>query len=149
MEELNLPSYSFKFREDAKKTQIFDQTRKKYYILTPEEWVRQNIIEYLVREKGCLRSHIAVEQSLKLNTMNKRADVIVYNNFMQPALLVECKAPEIKITQKAFDQIGRYNMVFKVPYLMVTNGLTHYCAQINFNLNQIDFLREIPHYEKY
>ncbi len=149
MEDLNLPSYSFQFREDTKKTQIFDQTRKKYYILTPEEWVRQNIIEYLVREKGCPRSHIAVEQSLTLNTLNKRADLIVYNNVLQPALIVECKAPEIKITQKAFDQIGRYNMVFKVPYLMVTNGLTHYCAQINFNDNQIDFLREIPHYEKY
>lgn len=149
MEDLNLPSYSFKFREDTKKTQIFDQTRKKYYILTPEEWVRQNIIEFLVREKGCPRSHIAVEHSLKLNTMNKRADVIVYNKIMQPALLVECKAPEIKITQKAFDQAGRYNMVFKVPYLMVTNGITHYCAQVNYSAAKIDFLQDIPHYETY
>lgn len=149
MVDLNLPEYSFKLREDTKKTQIFDQTRKKYYILTPEEWVRQNIIEFLVHEKNCLRSHIAVEKSLRLNTMNKRADVLVYNKKMQPALLVECKAPEVKITQKAFDQAGRYNMVFRVPFLLVTNGISHFCAHVDFKNKDINFLQDIPHYDTF
>ncbi len=146
MQELNLPTYQFKFKEEDKRTKIFDKTRKAYYVLTPEEWVRQNFIEYLIHEKDYPRGLIAIEKGLKLNNLPKRTDILVYSRNGEPILMVECKAPNIKITQSVFDQIGRYNIHFKLPFLIVTNGVEHYCAQINFKEKKFSFLSEVPHY---
>jgi type I site-specific restriction endonuclease len=148
MQKLNFPEYEFSIRNVAKKTQIFDQTRKRYYVLTPEEWVRQHLVEFLVHERNFPRSLLEIEKSLTLNKMQKRADLLVRDKSGNPILLAECKAPDVKVTQKTFDQAGRYNMVFRVPYLLITNGVQHFCAQIDFNRNSYKFLREIPSYEE-
>ena len=131
MEKLNLPQYSVRLKEEGGKQFIFDIVRKKYLVLTPEEWVRQNFIHFLINDKNYPAGLIAVEKGLKLNELQKRADVLVYKN-AQPMVLIECKAPGIKISREVFEQIARYNMVFKVPYLLVTNGMQHYCAKIDF-----------------
>lgn len=144
MQQLNLPAYSFKFKEQGARTQIFDAIRKKYVALTPEEWVRQNFLQYLVRDKNFPASLIAVEAGLKYNQMQKRTDVLVYDKQGNPHLMVECKAPEVKITQDAFDQIARYNMIFKVKYLVVTNGLNHFCCQMDYEANTYHYLELIP-----
>jgi len=143
MQQLNLPVYTFKTKEEKGKPYIFDEIRKKYLQLTPEEWVRQNFVKYLIQEKNFPASLIILEKGLKLNELSKRADVLIYRD-STPILLVECKAPEVKITQNTFDQIARYNLVFKVPYLIVTNGISHYCCTINFENNSFDFLTDIP-----
>ncbi|KAB1062690.1 type I restriction enzyme HsdR N-terminal domain-containing protein [Salibacter halophilus] len=148
MQKLNFPKYEFSIRSVAKKTQIFDQTRKRYYVLTPEEWVRQHLVEFLVHERNFPRSLLEIEKSLTLNKMHKRADLLVRDKSGNPILLAECKASDVKVTQKTFDQAGRYNMVFRVPYLLITNGVQHFCAQIDFNRNSYKFLREIPSYEE-
>ena len=147
MKTLNLPTYQFTIKEENKKTKIFDAIRKKFLVLTPEEWVRQHIVRFLVEEKGFPASLIAIEMGLKLNGLQKRADILVYSKSGQPILMVECKAPHIKIDQKVFDQIGRYNITFKLPYLLVTNGMEHFCAQIDFNSKDFSFLKDIPNYE--
>lgn len=148
MRSLNLPTYSFKIKSLDNKKYIFDSFRKKFLQLTPEEWVRQNFAQYLVHERSYPAGRIVLEKSLKYNKLNKRCDILVYNKEGEPVLLVECKAPEIKIVSSIFDQIAIYNVNFKVKYLIVTNGLNHYCAQVNFTKKSIDFLNEIPEYEK-
>lgn len=147
MKTLNLPAYTFTFREENKKTKIFDEIRKKFLVLTPEEWVRQNFIKYLIEEHQFPKGLIAVEKGLKLNGLQKRVDVLIYDRNGSPIMIIECKAPNIPVDQKVFDQIGRYNINFKVPYLIVTNGLKHYCAQIDFTNRQFSFLKSIPDYE--
>ncbi|MBA3971376.1 MAG: type I restriction enzyme HsdR N-terminal domain-containing protein [Bacteroidetes bacterium] len=144
MQALNLPPYQFKFKETEGRLQIFDSFRKKYVILTPEEWVRQNFLSYLTTEKQFPASLIAVEAGLKYNQLQKRADVLVYDKEGAPFLLVECKAPEVKITQDTFDQVARYNMIFKVKYLVVTNGLNHFCCEMNYTDNTYVYLKDIP-----
>ncbi len=148
MYKLNLPEYNFKIRKINQKLEIFDRFRKKYVTLTPEEWVRQNFIEYLIHEKNFPESLIIVEKSLTLNQMQKRADIVVYTNKGGPNLIVECKAPEVKITQKTFDQIARYNMTLQVDYLIVTNGIIHYCCCIDFINKTYSFLKNIPEYNE-
>jgi hypothetical protein len=143
MQELNLPFYNITIKEENGKQFIYDDIRKKYLSLTPEEWVRQNFIKYLISEKNVPASLIVIEKGLKLNELSKRADILIYKD-SSPILLVECKAPKVKITQDTFDQISRYNLIFKVPYLIVTNGLNHYCCKINFDKNNYTFLEEIP-----
>ncbi|WP_372773576.1 type I restriction enzyme HsdR N-terminal domain-containing protein [Mangrovibacterium sp.] len=142
--QLNLPTYSFRTKQVEGKIQIFDQIRKKYLVLTPEEWVRQNFIRYLIDEKGFPASLMVVEAGLKLNQNQFRADLVVYNKSRSPLMIVEFKAPEIKITQKTFDQIARYNLTFEVPYLIVSNGMNHYCCQVDFEKRNYRFLQEIP-----
>ena len=148
MQELNLPKYQFKLKKEGERTLIFDIIRKKYLVLTPEEWVRQNFIQYLVQEKKFPASLIAIEAGLKYNQLQKRLDVLVYNKEGKPYLMVECKAPEVKITQAAFDQIARYNMVFKVKYLVVTNGLNHFCCMMDYTNNTYSYLKEVPLFEQ-
>ncbi len=143
MQKLNLPDYDFKFKKQQGKTYIFDDFRKKYVVITPEEWVRQNLINFLVEKKNYPKSLIVVEKGLKINDLVKRADVLVYKN-SQPILLVECKSPSVKISQETFDQISRYNLAFKVPYLLVSNGLNHYCCKIDFTNQSFRFLSDIP-----
>ena len=147
MRKLNLPAYEFQYRLDDGKQFILDVFRKKYVLLTPEEEVRQRFARYLTDEMGYPASLMMTEFSLKLNEMTRRCDILVHKPAGHPAVLVECKAPEVKITQAVFDQAARYNLVFKVKYLMVTNGLKHYCCEINFETEKIDFLKEIPAYD--
>jgi len=147
MQELNLPSYSFKLKQDKDKIYVFDSIRKKYVLLTPEEWVRQHIIQFVIQEKKYPASLVAVEIGLKYNQLQKRADVLVYNSTGVPLLLIECKAPEVKITQEVFHQIALYNMTFKVAYLLVTNGLEHYCCVMDYANNTYQFLQDIPEYK--
>ena len=148
MQELNLPAYPIKIKEEGGKKLIFDFIRKKYLVLTPEEWVRQNFIQYLLQEKEYPASLIAIEKGLKLNELQKRADAVVYDNNGEAIVLIEFKAPKVKITEATFEQISRYNMVFKVPYLIVSNGLNHYCCKINFKENSFEFIKEIPQYNQ-
>ncbi|MFC2079837.1 type I restriction enzyme HsdR N-terminal domain-containing protein [Bacteroidota bacterium] len=148
MQKLNLPEYDFKLRADAGNTLIFDIFRAKYLVLTPEENVRQHFTRFLIEERGFPGAYIMTEYALSLNKMSKRCDVIVFNKNKEPVVLVECKSPEVKITQDVFDQVARYNVVFKVSYLLVTNGLKHYCCKVDFLTGKVDFLSDIPKFEE-
>jgi len=148
MYSLNLPDYPHKIKQENNKAYIFDFIRKKYLVLTPEEWVRQHFVHYLITLKKFPSSLIVIEKGLKLNEMQKRADVLVYNKNGNPLVLVECKAATVKITQETFNQIARYNMVFHVPYLIVTNGLQHYCCKIDFSNQSFAFLDDIPMFDE-
>ncbi len=147
MEKLNLPTYSFNIKLIEQRKYIFDFIRKKFVILTPEEWVRQNFLKYLVEEKKYPASLIFVEKEFKLNNLSKRSDAVVYNKTGNPILIVECKAASVKIDQKVFDQIARYNMKLNVDYLIVTNGLEHFCCKIDYKSKKYLFLKEVPEYE--
>jgi len=147
MEPLNLPAFQFKLKQTGLNRQIFDAIRKKYVALTPEEWVRQNFIQFLIQNKKFPASLIAVEAGLKINQLQKRLDVLVYNKQGIPHLMVECKAPHIKISQDTFDQIARYNMLFKVKYLVVTNGLQHFCCKMDYSENSYSYLETVPDFE--
>jgi len=144
MKSLNLPTYSFNIKLIEQRKYIFDFIRKKFVILTPEEWVRQNFLQYLVQEKNYPASLIAVEKELKLNSLSKRTDAVIYNRQGNPVLILEFKAPDVKIDQKVFDQIARYNLKLKVNYLIVSNGMEHYSCQLNYEENSYRFLKEIP-----
>lgn len=148
MQKLNFPTYSFRFKNSKNKVSIFDSIRKKFILLQPEEWVRQHCIEFLIREKNYPLSHINVEKELKINDLKKRYDIVVFNPDGSIHLLVECKAPKIKITQKTFDQIAQYNLVLNATYLMVTNGLNHYYCQMDFYEKKYSFLEDIPQYNE-
>jgi hypothetical protein len=146
MQELNFPSYAFRLKSSENKTLIFDIIRKKYVVLTPEEWVRQHVLRFLLEEKNYPASLIAVERQLKIHTRTKRTDIVVYNTQGTPEVLIECKAPSVKITQDAFDQIARYNLTANASYLMVTNGLSHFFCQIDAENETYVFLKDIPAY---
>ena len=148
MQILNLPPYDLKTRVENGKKYIFDPFRSKYLVLTPEENVRQHFARYLMEELSYPATLMMSEHSLTLNKMNKRCDLIVFDKSGAPLVLVECKAPEVKISQAVFDQVARYNQVFKVSYLMVSNGLKHYCCKIDFASGNIDFLNAMPGYEE-
>ena len=147
MQKLNLPDYDFKMRQNNGKTEIFDEVRKKYLVLTPEEWVRQNLIKFLINDREIPAGLISIERALKVNTMNKRTDIVIYNKKGEPVMIVECKAANIKIDQKVFEQIARYNMSLRVPVLMVSNGLKHYSCKIDYQKNQFSFIDNIPNFE--
>ena len=146
MQKLNLPSYNFKLKSNEKHTLIFDILRKKYFILTPEEWVRQHFVQYLIQEKKYPISLIALEKQLIINNLKKRTDIVVFNKFGNPDIIVECKAPKIKISQDTFDQIARYNLKLDAKYLIVTNGIEHYFCQMDFENESYVFLEGIPNY---
>lgn len=141
---LNLPKYDFKFKVDNDRTQIFDDIRKKYVVITPEEWVRQNFIQYLIQEKNYFKNLIAVEKKVVLNSLNKRFDILIHNKTGNPELIVECKAPKVKITQAVFNQAARYNFILRAKYLVVTNGLQHYACEVDFDKKEVTFLEEVP-----
>lgn len=146
MQKLNLPVYDFQYRDEVNGRHVLDIYRKKYVLLTPEEDVRQRFARYLVEEKGYPASLMMTEFSLKLNKMTRRCDILVHKPAGEPAVLVECKAPGVKISRETFDQAARYNMVFRVKYLMVSNGLKHYCCYIDFDNQKVNFMAEIPEY---
>lgn len=145
---LNLPAFDHKIKREGPRTQIFDPIRRKYVVLTPEEWVRQHFINYLKVEKNYPYSLMKIEGGLKFNHQNKRSDILVYNLKGQPAILVECKAPEVKVTAAVFEQAARYNQQLKVDYIIVTNGIGHYCSSINYLEGSFTFLEEIPEFDK-
>ena len=146
MQKLNLPTYNFKLKSSENKTLIFDKLRKKFLVLTPEEWVRQHFVCFLIDEKNYPVSLIALEKQLTINNRKKRTDILVFNTNGEPDIIVECKAPQIKITQDTFDQIARYNLKLKANYLIVTNGLEHYYCKMDFKNETYIFLKEIPAY---
>ena len=127
---------------------MLDVYRKRFVKLTPEEEVRQRFARYLVEEKGYPSSLIQTEYALKVNKLSRRCDILVHKPAGHPALLVECKAPEVKISQDAFDQAARYNLAFRLSYLIITNGMKHYCCRIEFETGKIHFLHEIPAYSE-
>ena len=146
MQNLNFPTYSFRLKNSENNTHIFDVIRKKFVVLQPEEWVRQHCVQYLIQEKNYPISLINVEKVVLINGLKKRYDIVVFNPDGSLALVVECKAPKVKITQAAFDQIARYNLTLKAPYLMVTNGLNHYFCTMNHDLESFEFSESLPNY---
>ena len=146
MQQLNLPEFNFRIREYNGRKEIFDPVRKIFVALTPEEWVRQNFIQYLAQVKNIPPSLIGVEKVLTLNKMTRRSDILIFGNKGLPVLMVECKAPTVEISQATFDQIARYNITLQVKYLVVTNGLKHFCCHIDFEKSAYSFLEEIPDY---
>ena len=147
MQNLNFPKYNFRFKSNENKTLIFDIIRKKFVVLTPEEWVRQHTIHFLTSEKKYSTSHINVEKKLQLNDTVKRYDIVVFNKDGTIKIIVECKAPSIKTNQQTFDQIARYNLVLKSETLMVTNGLEHFFCKMDFTKKKYLFLKDLPSYQ--
>lgn len=145
-DNLNLPPFEAKISEQAGKYVIWDPVRKFWTALTPEENVRQTFVAYLVNHKGYPISHIANEQGIELNGMSRRCDSVVYDKTGQPKVIIEYKAPTITISQKVFNQIARYNLVLHVDYLIVSNGLKHYCVKMDYDAGKYTFLQEIPPY---
>ena len=145
---LNLPKYSFRIKEKLDKKLIFDNFRRRWIALTPEEWVRQNFVRYLTEEKHFPASLVAIERSLRINQRDFRTDIVLFSKTGNPLVVVECKAPEVKISQQVFDQIARYNLDLRVSYLIVTNGLSHYCCRFDQQQLSYTFLAEIPDYNK-
>jgi len=148
LENLNFPVYDFRYTERENKKYIFDIIRKKYVLLTPEEWVRQNFIRYLLEEKGYIQSLVRVEMFFKLNRLSKRADIALFDRNGKPKVLVECKSPKIAISQVVFEQVARYNLSFKVDFLVVTNGMQHFCCKMDYEKKSYTFLKEIPGFEE-
>jgi len=147
MQALNLPPFPFKIQEDSGIRKIFDPLRRKYLVLTPEEWVRQHFVQYLISVKGFPKGLFRLESTVFHHQRKGRFDLLCMDNCNQPVLLVECKAPGIQITQETFDQIGRYNSKLRVPYLAVTNGLEHYFMQADFQKSKANFLEDLPHFQ--
>ena len=145
---LNLPGFTPKIVEKEGKRIIFDFIRKRYVTLTPEEWVRQHFVNVLMNFKNYPKELVANEVQVKLNRTSKRCDTVAYNHFLEPLVIIEYKAPTIPITNAVFEQIVRYNMVLHVKYLIVSNGLNHYCCKIDYINQSYCFLEEIPNYEQ-
>jgi hypothetical protein len=143
---LNLPPYPFRITLKAEQHFIFDELRKKHLVLTPEEWVRQHFIHFLILEKKFPRSLIQIEAGLNLNDRQKRTDIVIFNTSGERIMVIECKAPGIKISQGVFDQAARYNSVHKAKWLVVTNGLKHCYAQIDHVASSFLFREELPIY---
>ena len=144
---LNLPSFEIKVSGTPEKPRIYDILRRKYIALTPEEWVRQHFIHYLIEQKGYPAPLLANEIKLKIGDKTLRADSVLYDRSLQPRMIIEYKAPTIPLTQKVFDQISIYNFLLKVDYLIVSNGLQHYCCKMDYDHQKYLFLEDIPDYQ--
>ena len=143
MLKLNFPNFEFKLKNRDNKTYIFDIIRKKFILLTPEEWVRQHVVSYLINH-GVSKNHIGVEKKIIVNKLTKRFDVVVFKRDGSVKLLVECKAPNIKIDQKVFDQTSIYNMNLNSKFMMTTNGLVHYFFKIDNSSKTYNFIKDFP-----
>ncbi|MDR2563361.1 MAG: type I restriction enzyme HsdR N-terminal domain-containing protein [Prevotellaceae bacterium] len=141
-------NYEHKIKTSKRGTEIFDPIRAKFVILTPEEWVRQNFLRYLIEEKNMPKSLIRVEMPLTLNGMSKRCDIAVYSSAGKALMAVECKASSIVLTQAVFEQLARYNLQLQVPYLAITNGLQHYFCKLAPDKQSYLFQNEIPKYSE-
>lgn len=147
MYELNLPTFDFRLKKENSVVFIFDVIRKKFVKLTPEEWVRQHVVHFLLEQKHYPASLMNVEVGMEIQTMRRRADIVCYESDGGVRLITECKAPEVKITQTVFEQIAQYNMCLKARYLLVTNGLEHFVCEINAEQKTYTFLQDIPPYK--
>ena len=148
MYSLNLPSYPIKIKEKGEKQLIFDFLRRKYVALTPEEWVRQHFVHFLVEHKGYPQALLANEVELKVGEKKLRCDTLLYNRDLKPRMIIEYKTPTIQLQQKTFDQISAYNLLLKVDYLVISNGLQHYCCKMDYTQQRYSFLEQLPDYEK-
>lgn len=146
MDELNFPPYSISLKNKENKTYVWDIIRKKNILLTPEEWVRQHCIHFLIEGKKVPPALINVEKTFTVGQRKKRYDIVVFSPTGKITLLVECKAPSVKITQATFDQIAQYNFSLKSNTLMVTNGIDHYFCQMNHSEGKYHFIKELPFY---
>lgn len=144
---LNLPSIDANIKQDGGKKLIFDPLRKRYVSLTPEEWVRQHFVMFLINYRNYPSALIANETSISLNGMSRRCDSVVFRSSLEPLVIVEYKAPQVTITKKTFMQAHSYNQVLRVPYIIITNGLTHYCYHIDYTAMSMKFLNDIPFYK--
>ena len=142
-----MPPYSFKITGNEKSEMIFDTIRKKYVRLTEEEWVRQNFLQYLIQQGKYSPGLIGVEVMFHFNRMKRRIDILIHDRTGKPIMIVECKSPDIKLDDKVFEQIVNYNMEYKVPYIIVTNGLVHYICKVNHEEKSWVFLNVIPLFE--
>lgn len=147
MEPLNLPTYFFSIKEENGKKYIFDEIRRRFVSLTPEEWVRQHIIRFLTEVKHYPKQLLSIEKAFTRNRLSKRYDLLIYSRSGIPVMIVECKAPVVEISQKVFDQATRYNETYKAPYLLITNGKKHYCCRVDLVHKNYKFLNDIPVYE--
>lgn len=147
MTPLNLPARDFKIKKSQGKVWIFDGVRKKFVVLTPEEWVRQHFIYFLIERQFYPRSLFRIEGSLNYNQLQKRSDILIYDRAGKPWMLIECKSPTIKLSQKAFNQVAIYNMTIGAKYLAVTNGMVHYCYQAPAPGEEGKFLDDFPEFE--
>ncbi len=147
MQQLNFPGYTFRFKNRENKPLIFDEVRKKFVLLTPEEWVRQHCVRFLNIELNYPLSHINVEKQITVHKTTKRYDIVVFNTDGSIHLVVECKAPQVEISQEVFDQVARYNFVLRANYLMVSNGLSHYFCTLDYEQEQYHFLKALPGYD--
>ena len=141
---LNFPEYSFSCRQENEKEFIFDPIRKKWVVLTPEEWVRQHLVQFLISDRQVPVGLIALEKTVTINRLTKRFDLLIYSPQAQPIFLAECKAPGVLLSQNVLDQVARYNLAYQVPYLLITNGLSHYCCKVDHQKNKIILLSEVP-----
>lgn len=146
MYELNLPQYEARVADQCGKRMIFDILRRKYVALTPEEWVRQHFIHFLTEHKGYPAPYLANEVELKVGEKKMRCDTVLYDSTLRPRMIIEYKAPSVRLSQKVFDQISTYNFLLRVDYLIVSNGLQHYCCRMNHDTKTYEFAREIPAY---
>jgi hypothetical protein len=147
LKELNLPQYSFKISGKEGEEMILDPIRRKYVRLTPEEWVRQNFVQYLINEGKYPAGLLGIEVFFRINKLKRRIDILVHNRKGQPVLIVECKAPDVKIDEAVFEQIATYNFKFKLQFLIVTNGLHHYACRFDHENMKFEYLLVIPVYE--
>ncbi|MDR3340592.1 MAG: type I restriction enzyme HsdR N-terminal domain-containing protein [Candidatus Symbiothrix sp.] len=148
MTELNLPSADLKLKKYGEKDYVFDCLRKQYVRLTPEEYVRQHFIHFLIAHRHFPASRLANEVSIGLGNVKKRCDTVLYDDFLQALMIVEYKSPSVQVKQETFDQIARYNMSLNVPWLIVSNGIRHFCCKINKEKDGYVFLKDIPDYEE-
>jgi len=148
MEPLNLPFTGLRIKKQQEKEYVFDRLRKRFVRLTPEEYVRQQFISFLIEYKGYPAGRLANEIEIVLGNVRKRCDTILYDNYLQPLMIIEYKAPSVAISQKTFEQITRYNFVLQVPWLIVSNGIRHFCCRMNQIKNEYVFINEIPEYEQ-
>jgi hypothetical protein len=144
--KLNLPVFDATLKKEQGKVYIFDNIRKKYLVLTPEEWVRQHFINYLIQDHKYPKSLIRIEGGVSYNKLQKRSDILIYNRQGKPWMLIECKSPTIKLSQKAFNQVAVYNMTIGAKYVAVTNGIIHYCYAGTNEGGEVIFLDEFPHF---
>jgi Type I restriction enzyme R protein N terminus (HSDR_N) len=133
-----------RFQSRSNKTEVYDLIRRKFVVLQPEEFVRQLVVQYLIREKNYPLSKIRIEMGLTVNELQKRCDILVFDKNIKPFLLIECKSSNIKLDQSVFEQVARYNLKLRVPFLMITNGLSTYCCEMDYLTEGWTFLNEIP-----
>jgi type I site-specific restriction endonuclease len=148
---LNFPGYDLKIVTDSiprQSLKIFDIIRKKYVSLTPEEWVRQHLVHFLVKERKFPLTLLSVEKKILVNRLSRRADIVAYSNSLKPILIAECKSPDVAISQKTFDQAARYNMALGVSFFLFSNGMETICCSIDHENKSYHFLKQIPAYDE-